>query len=601
MKKYHLLTLAILLFFVSLLPANMVTQATAQQVATNQLFQMHTIEKTTISSCTPILTDQRVVGYVFLLQPTGYIVTTANTDLPPVLAYSTTSSYYDGINKKSILDDIIRYDLSLRINNLTKLPAKVLTERENAWDNALNRTAQPRFEQWPPEGYSSTQGWIKTNWTQTSPYNDYCPMDLISGSRSYAGCPSIAMGQIVNYYETFNGTVFTNADDYVHNYGGNNYSIDNDAATYGFPAFPQLNTYLNNALHHYLYQENITNSDKAAIVFACGVAAQQVYGSEGSGTFGVSQALQAYQRFNFQGMELLGPTAQDLYTRMAQNVMEAKPVHLAILTPANDAGHNVDVDGYNTNQYFHLNFGWGGTYNGWYLLPDEIPYGLTAIEGAIVDIQPYDYVDVQPNVIQVVNVNQLGVTQNITVTNYNTEYPITVEDYLFNNQFGGLQWDVTCSADSLPHLLAYNESLTFHLTPHSVVPIDRDSINTNFRIIFDKLAVNVPIILNHDLTSNDNHTNTPSVQLLKQNYPNPFNPQTRIPFAITQSGQVSIDIYNCKGQLVRSLLREQLAAGEHTISWDGTDNHQNSCPSGLYLYHLTQGNQTQVKRMVLIK
>jgi len=51
-------------------------------------------------------------------------------------------------------------------------------------------------------------------------------------------------------------------------------------------------------------------------------------------------------------------------------------------------GHNVVIDGYNTDEYFHLNFGWGGTYNGWYLLPDEIPYGLTVIEGAIVDIFP---------------------------------------------------------------------------------------------------------------------------------------------------------------------------------------------------------------------
>ncbi|MEI7982947.1 MAG: T9SS type A sorting domain-containing protein, partial [Bacteroidota bacterium] len=50
--------------------------------------------------------------------------------------------------------------------------------------------------------------------------------------------------------------------------------------------------------------------------------------------------------------------------------------------------HNVVVDGYNTDNYFHLNFGWGGSYNEWYLLPDEMPYGLTVIEGAIVDIIP---------------------------------------------------------------------------------------------------------------------------------------------------------------------------------------------------------------------
>jgi hypothetical protein len=46
----------------------------------------------------------------------------------------------------------------------------------------------------------------------------------------------------------------------------------------------------------------------------------------------------------------------------------------------------VVVDGYNTDEYYHLNFGWGGSYNGWYLLPQEIPYELTVVEGVVVDI-----------------------------------------------------------------------------------------------------------------------------------------------------------------------------------------------------------------------
>ncbi|OQX70465.1 MAG: hypothetical protein B6D62_05015 [Candidatus Cloacimonas sp. 4484_275] len=70
------------------------------------------------------------------------------------------------------------------------------------------------------------------------------------------------------------------------------------------------------------------------------------------------------------------------------NIIEAFPVHLAVVNQNWTMGHNVVIDGYNTDEYFHLNFGWGGTYNGWYLLPDEIPYGLTVIEGAIVDIFP---------------------------------------------------------------------------------------------------------------------------------------------------------------------------------------------------------------------
>ena len=48
------------------------------------------------------------------------------------------------------------------------------------------------------------------------------------------------------------------------------------------------------------------------------------------------------------------------------------------------------VDGYNTDDYYHLNFGWGGDYNGWYLSPDELPYDLTVIEGIIVDIMNTD-------------------------------------------------------------------------------------------------------------------------------------------------------------------------------------------------------------------
>jgi len=75
---------------------------------------------------------------------------------------------------------------------------------------------------------------------------------------------------------------------------------------------------------------------------------------------------------------------------MSQNIKDTLPIHLAVVDPAWSMGHNVVVDGYNTDEYFHLNFGWGGQSNGWYLLPEEIPYGLTVIEGVIVDIIP-DY------------------------------------------------------------------------------------------------------------------------------------------------------------------------------------------------------------------
>ena len=127
-----------------------------------------------------------------------------------------------------------------------------------------------------------------------------------------------------------------------------------------------------------------SNTHKAALVFACGVAARQVYNASGSGTFGVDQAYDAYQKFNCTSAELIEDLNFD--RRLSQNMKDAKPAHLAVVNPTWTSGHNLVVDGYNTDGYYHLNFGWSGSYNGWYLIPSGLPYSLTVLEGVIVDI-----------------------------------------------------------------------------------------------------------------------------------------------------------------------------------------------------------------------
>jgi hypothetical protein len=71
---------------------------------------------------------------------------------------------------------------------------------------------------------------------------------------------------------------------------------------------------------------------------------------------------------------------------MKENIIAAMPVHLAVLVANGPGGHNVVADGYCTDDYYHINFGWGGMYNSWYDVPEELPYNLTVIEGAVVDI-----------------------------------------------------------------------------------------------------------------------------------------------------------------------------------------------------------------------
>jgi len=390
MKKNLWFVIYALCLFNFVLFADQVDFETCKKIAEYKLTQLEKSDEFHIYNSTVIFDqhNENVLFYIFDLQPEGYIVTTAENDLPPIIAYSFISSFFNEENG-NILLDFLKTDVMLRLKNIPSLPDEMISNRNESWNNILTGNSERnRFEQWPPAGTTPTGGWLLENWTQNAPYNNFCPMDNVTGNRSIAGCPSIAMAQILHYNRSTNDVFFDDEDDYYHNYSGRQYWIDDDYIQYEFLSFPQMNTNLDTLKYHYLHEEPITSTDKASLVFACGVAAQQVYTSQISGTFGVNQAHQAYQKFNFDDAQLIDETSPDFYEQITQNMIDELPVHFASVTPAGDAGHNFVIDGYNSDEYYHINFGWGGTYNGWYLLPDEIPYGLTVVEGAIVDIAP---------------------------------------------------------------------------------------------------------------------------------------------------------------------------------------------------------------------
>lgn len=94
----------------------------------------------------------------------------------------------------------------------------------------------------------------------------------------------------------------------------------------------------------------------------------------------------------------------------------------------------------------------------------------------------------------------------------------------------------------------------------------------------------------------------PATAVLRQNYPNPFNPDTIIAFELPESGTASLKVYNTKGQLVRQLHANQLlAAGNHTVVWDGCDEQGRCVGSGIYLYRLSFRDQSVSRKMLLAK
>ncbi len=88
---------------------------------------------------------------------------------------------------------------------------------------------------------------------------------------------------------------------------------------------------------------------------------------------------------------------------------------------------------------------------------------------------------------------------------------------------------------------------------------------------------------------------------LAQNYPNPFNPTTAISYQLTTNSFVTLKIYDMLGREVKTLVSQQMVAGNHNSNWNGDDNYGNKVSSGTYIYRITAGNFVSTKKMVLIK
>ena len=84
-------------------------------------------------------------------------------------------------------------------------------------------------------------------------------------------------------------------------------------------------------------------------------------------------------------------------------------------------------------------------------------------------------------------------------------------------------------------------------------------------------------------------------------FPNPFNPDTNISFSLDMDGKTCLKVYNLKGQLVRTILNDNLTKGSYTIAWDGKDNSGISISSGVYIFQLTHGKLSKIGKAILLK
>ncbi|MCK4654930.1 MAG: T9SS type A sorting domain-containing protein [Candidatus Cloacimonetes bacterium] len=144
----------------------------------------------------------------------------------------------------------------------------------------------------------------------------------------------------------------------------------------------------------------------------------------------------------------------------------------------------------------------------------------------------------------------------------------------------------------------------FFLNDYEYGPYGQGGINPGGMQIYCALDIDFgPFVSIEDKT-------VPQFSYELYNYPNPFNPETTISFSVTQTSSfVTLEIYNIKGQKVKTLVNEVLPAGKYSTIWNGRDSNGNRVSSGIYFYKLClhhdssgkAGDYQKVKKMILLK
>ena len=334
-----------------------------------------------------IQNNRQDVVHVFNFEPAGFVAISADNDVNPILAYSINNKLEEADGEENLLIKMLKYDIPLRMDYYQTDRASA-NENQREWQQVLAGNFSERtFQQWPASGSTPTDGWIETRWNQSGVYSQFCPMDD-SGERSVVGCVATAMAMIIDFHETIGNVSFNNSDDYHSGDGG---YIDNGHDDRDYPDFPELNGYLDELSNHYGNGVTLTGQDKAALSFACGIAVEMWYSSDGSGAYTSDVPSVLLNKFDFDSATWLENNGGNFYSQLSNEMQNMRPVEISIYTSGWNNGHAIIVDGYNTDDYYHLNFGWGTSNSTcWYTLPYGMPENYSIISGAAINIEAGD-------------------------------------------------------------------------------------------------------------------------------------------------------------------------------------------------------------------
>jgi hypothetical protein len=188
------LSICLILLLSLNLSAKEITLKTASQVAINVFSEKTNMDKISveIKEIIPVENEGLILYRIFNFNPTGYIIVTADDKAEPLIGYGLNSNFSFNDAPPALLFLLGEY----------KVEMKGIITNNLKGDESITA----KWDKYSSEDYSVLKSYtvgtklLSTNWGQSSPYNNNCPLDPNTGNRCLVGCTAVALGQILNYW-----------------------------------------------------------------------------------------------------------------------------------------------------------------------------------------------------------------------------------------------------------------------------------------------------------------------------------------------------------------------------------------------------------------
>ncbi len=343
--------------------------------------------------------------YVFNISSGGFVIVSGDDIAQPILGYSSTGNIPNEELPNNVKYWFDRYDNEIQTaidSNYTQ-SEEVAQQWANLPINMNNIVIVGPL--------------LTTAWNQAPLYNELCPYDSTKNSRTVTGCVATGMAQVINYWEHPIKGIGGKSYEHIR-YG--NLSADFQNTTYNYNLMPDTLKSTSTAAEI---------NAVATLMYHCGISVNMNYNvsSEGGSSAFSNDIVSAMKKYWEYSNNIRMISRNNYYWSFPDSIktelLAQRPVLLS--GSGEGGGHLFVTDGFDSNNYFHINWGWGGLFDGYYSLNALNPGigGIGSGSGsynenlnAIIGIKPAQHPSFNDNT------NNLQLTSNLTTDQYEIEY-----------------------------------------------------------------------------------------------------------------------------------------------------------------------------------